>query len=171
MDRRHSKCSHHFILESPNGEWSLGKCGKCSKLDAFPNWMAKSAWMPKSEGTTESKREFLRSKGIKYWARYSIELKQEVIEAATRFGIHAAARQFDIPISTVGLWAKGHSVHNKNSEKYTDSFKLSAIQYYQREGNFKKTAKKLGVPRSTLQSWSRKHLREGKLITHQNQET
>ena len=92
MDQRHSKCAHHFILEAPDGVWSLGRCGKCGKLDAFPNWMAKSAWMPKSEGTTESKREFLRSRGIKYWATYSIEVKQEVVEAASKFGIHEAAR-------------------------------------------------------------------------------
>ena len=172
MDRQHSKCAHHFILESPNGSWALGKCDKCKKFDAFLNWV------PTSTETIESKREFLRSRGIKHWETYSIEIKQEVIQVVSEVGIHQAARKFNIPISTVGLWAKGLSIHNRNSKKYTISFKLSAIQYYLKEGNFKKTAKKLGVPRSTLQSWSRKHsidlanhLRKDKLIISQNQET
>ena len=154
MDRQHTKCAHHFILEAPNGTWSLGICDKCSKIDAFRNWESKF------NDDAESKRNFLRSKGVKYWETYSAEIKSEVVQAASEIGIHEAARKFDIPISTVGLWAKGRSIHDKNSDKYTISFKILAIKYYLKERNFKRTARILGVPRSTLQSWARKAFRK-----------
>ena len=160
MGRQHTKCSHHFILETPNGTWSLGRCDKCNKIDAFRNWESKT------KDDAESKRNFLRSKGVKYWEKYSAETKLQVIEAVSRIGIHEAARKFDIPISTVGLWAKGRSVHDKNSEKYTISFKILAINYYLKERNFKRTARILGVPRSTLQSWARKAFRKSSRLSN-----
>ncbi len=153
MDQQSSKCAHYFIVDSPRESWSLAICRKCNKIDAFLNWK------PLSQNTirvTISKREFLRSKGIKYWETYSDETKNEVIQAVPKLGIHKAAKKFGIPISTVGLWAKGRSRYVKNSAKYPSTFKASALRYYKKEQNFKKVARKLGVPRSTLQSWARK---------------
>jgi len=160
MDRQEPKCIHHFIIESPKGTWSLAVCCKCNKIDAFLNSNADNIWnpTPKIKFMDQHKREFLKSKGVKYSETYTIEQKKKVIQTVERLGINKTARLLGIPISTVGLWGRGQSIHIKNSDKYTTHFKLSAIEYYLKERNFKKVARILGVPRSTLQSWTRKSL-------------
>ena len=155
MEQRPSKCAHYWKIDSPRESWSLGICRKCDKIDAFLNWTPRT----NDKVCIKDKRKFLKSKGIKYWETYTSEVKEEVVEAASKFGIHEAARLFDIPVSTVGLWAKGRSKYIKNSDKYPNTFKISALGYYKKEQNFKKVARKLGVPRSTLQSWARKALK------------
>ena len=163
MGSQSSKCSHYFLVDAPREIWSLAVCHKCNKKDAFLNISISTVWdtaqkVKKIKCVDQSKREFLKAKGVKYWETYTIEKKKEVVQAVEELGIHQTARLFKIPISTVGLWAKGQSIHIKNSDKYTAHFKLFAIGYYLKERNFKKVARRLGVPRSTLQSWARKSL-------------
>jgi len=159
MDQQTSKCIHYFNVESPRETWSLAVCYKCDKIDAFLNWNPTKFGNSVFVGNT-GKREFLKSRGVKYWETYTIEKKKEVIQTVEKLGIHKTARLLEIPISTVGLWAKGQSIHIKNSDKYTPHFKLSAIGYYLKERNFKKVARILGVPRSTLQSWTKKAFKQ-----------
>jgi transposase-like protein len=86
---------------------------------------------------------------------YTATTKQRIIQTAIENGIHEAARRFNAPVSTVALWAKGKSKYKRNAEKYEDSFRLSALHQYHNEQNFRKVARALQIPRSTLQSWVR----------------
>jgi len=84
---------------------------------------------------------------------YTAATKQRIIQTAIENGIHEAARRFNAPVSTVALWARGQSKYKRNAEKYEDSFRLLALHQYHKERNFRKVARALKIPRSTLQSW------------------
>jgi len=32
-------CSHHWQIDTPNGEMSTGRCGKCGQIKVFRNWL------------------------------------------------------------------------------------------------------------------------------------
>jgi hypothetical protein len=36
-DLSSSACAHHWIIESPSGESSIGKCKLCGESRSFPN--------------------------------------------------------------------------------------------------------------------------------------
>ena len=35
---------HHWVVESPNGKESLGKCQECDEERVFPNWIETKEW-------------------------------------------------------------------------------------------------------------------------------
>jgi len=42
---KNGEYEHHWILDSPNGPYSSGKCKKCKKTyDYFPNQSITTAW-------------------------------------------------------------------------------------------------------------------------------
>jgi hypothetical protein len=43
-----SDCNHHWVIESPNGPTSLGRCSSCGELRQFKNSIQITSW--ESEG-------------------------------------------------------------------------------------------------------------------------
>ena len=43
-----SDCNHHWVIESPNGPTSLGRCRTCGELREFKNSIQITSW--ESEG-------------------------------------------------------------------------------------------------------------------------
>jgi len=77
-----------------------------------------------------------------------------------KYGVNITADKLKIPRSTVGLWAKGLS--NKptwafNRSKYSKEFKTEVAEYAIRAKNYYYTAKKYGIPRSSIQNWVREY--------------
>tara|TARA_R100000808_G_scaffold12437_1_gene30950 strand:- start:3319 stop:3750 length:432 start_codon:yes stop_codon:yes gene_type:complete len=134
---------HKWILDSPRGEWSLGRCKHCRNVEAFSNVLP---YEPKM-----SKREFFRSLGVP--KPYTPEEKAPVIEWVKKFGMSSASRQFNIPTPTIHLWTKGQSPLKKISAKYDQGFKDRALKMVDETGNISLTARTFNLPRATLQSW------------------
>ena len=44
-----SDCNHHWIIESPNGPTSIGKCRACGEVREFKNSIQITSW--ESEGS------------------------------------------------------------------------------------------------------------------------
>lgn len=47
VDRSASRpraCSHHWVIEPPNGPFSLGRCKLCGRARKFPNSSEDSIW-------------------------------------------------------------------------------------------------------------------------------
>lgn len=134
---------HHWIVESPDGFWSLGRCKNCHIVDAFPN--------SNREVSEFSKRQFLREKGIS--KPYSEEEKKPIVEYAVRHSVNRASIEFDLPSSTIHNWVQPLGSKTANKDKYTEEFKESCIEKYKETFNFYRTSIETGVPRSTLQTW------------------
>jgi len=148
-------CHHHFILSSKiiNG-WSLARCKRCLSRDAFNiDYRLDSKGIAVSPSSKE-KRQFLRSQGVpltnKYWTDAD---RNEIISSVSTIGINATARKYEIPKSTVGLWAKGLSPNVFNRYKYTNLFKKTVALYAKTINNNRRTAKMFEVPRSSVQVW------------------
>lgn len=139
------KHTHYWILGEPRESWSLGRCKYCRAVDAFPNHS--------DAHNLISKREFLRSHGVS--KPYSDQEKLPVVEYALQYSISRASKQFKLPISTIHNWVRGENLANK--DKYTTEFKVEIVREYEKTNNFYKTARKTGVPRSTLQVWVKQY--------------
>ena len=137
--------SHYWILGAPRESWSLARCKYCKSVDAFPNHY--------DAHNLISKREFLRSYGVS--KPYSDEEKLPVIKFALEYSISGASKKFKFPVSTIHNWVRGENLANK--DKYTTEFKIKIVKEYEKTSNFYKTARKTGVPRSTLQVWVKQY--------------
>jgi hypothetical protein len=49
MERVESDCNHHWVIESPNGPTSVGKCRTCGERREFKNSIQITSW--ESEGS------------------------------------------------------------------------------------------------------------------------
>ena len=38
LSKKQSTCTHHWVIDEPNGAESLGKCKKCRLKKTFKNW-------------------------------------------------------------------------------------------------------------------------------------
>jgi hypothetical protein len=41
--------AHHWVIDEPNGETSLGRCKRCGESKAFKNWLAESDFVTNEE--------------------------------------------------------------------------------------------------------------------------
>ena len=42
--RLRSQCSHHWVIESPDGPTSVGRCKYCGAVKEFSNYLPYSSW-------------------------------------------------------------------------------------------------------------------------------
>jgi transposase-like protein len=145
---------HHYILTNyPNG-WALGRCKWCKVVEPFRQYPQHNSFRQVVPTTLAEKRRFLSSIGITiHSSRWDVSEKEALINSVRKIGIHQTAKKFDVSPSAVGNWAKGLSPYKANSDKYSKEFKLRCVGEYERHQNFYGVAKKMGIPRSTLQRW------------------
>lgn len=88
--------------------------------------------------------------------KYSAK-RAKVQDLVKQYGINGTARMLDMPLSSVGLLAKGVSPKKWNSDKFGKEFKLKVALYAIKAKNNYYTAKKFKVSRGTVQNWVREY--------------
>lgn len=147
-------CKHHYILTNYPDGWALGRCKWCKSVEPFRQYPQYNYLNQVVQTTAEEKRKFLSSIGISiHSSRWEPSEKENLISSVRKIGIHKTAKKFGLSVSTIGLWAKGLSPYKAYSDKYSKEFKLKCIGEYERHQNFYGVAKRMGIPRSTLQRW------------------
>ena len=111
-------CSHHWIIESPRGPWSLATCRKCKKIDAFKNSIHETSWTgpPKNSKDTRNettKEEFLSQREPELspsnGSKYKTEFKVKVVQEVSIYGRTEVRKKHNIPETTLRSWVKLYS--------------------------------------------------------------
>jgi len=112
-------CSHHWIIEPPNGPWSLGTCNKCKEIDAFKNSMPETSWTgPPKKGRDKkneivTKEEFLSQREPELspsnGSKYKTEFKMKVVQEVSIYGRTEVRKKYKIPETTLRSWVKLYS--------------------------------------------------------------
>ena len=127
-------CTHHWIIDSPSGPFSLATCSKCGEHDALRNSIHENAWMQKDakspNNRDESDRQVFLKEKIKEKiaediekiqkakkeraialktstdtnSRYRAEIRTTVLIALLTNPLLATSRKFNIPESTIRGW-------------------------------------------------------------------
>ena len=112
------QCTHHWVVESPNGPWSLAFCKKCGEKDAYPNSLDGSLWTTKEKRQSlvkitgkVSKKEFLKevkktTKAIKVDGKYTNEFKCQAVKEAKLYGRKFVRAKYNLPETTLRGWVK-----------------------------------------------------------------
>lgn len=152
-------CRHHYMINSKitNG-WSLARCKWCLSVEAFKNYYDITKHGQMVPPSSAEKRDFLHSQGIRVTKRHwSIEEQEQIIMSVSRIGITATAKKFNVPSSTVGLWAKGKSPKAYRGKMYNNDFKKKVAQHAESTNNNRKTAKIFNVARGSVQRWRKQY--------------
>ena len=154
-----SMCSHYYVIDRQVVEgWSLARCKWCMCRDAFRSYFDVDSHGQTIRPTLAEKRAFLRSQGVtvtqKQWSK---EERLQVVLSVSRIGVNATARKFNMPPSTVCLWAKGKSPNFFKGTQYPLSFKKEVASYAHSIDNNKKTARTFNVSRGAVQAWRKKY--------------
>ena len=181
-------CIHHWVVESPNGKFSLAKCKKCGEYDAMFNSLTEGAWTQtsgnkKRESSEESERVvFLQEKikedkerikkelqlkeALKTELRkrepiqYTNTVKLEVLLDLTRGKtLTETSKAHNVPIGTVHGWRKTYSNYSKvKTSGNIEIFKKIIIEKTELESNLSSIAKDYDMPRRTLRDWVNKQV-------------
>jgi len=179
-------CIHHWLIESPNGKFSLAKCRKCGKYDAMSNYIPEGAWAPTPtrvtvEDNTERKiflqekikedKERIKKKlvpqeplktelGKRTPIQYTDAVKTQVLLDLIRGKtITETSRINKVPTSTIHGWRTTYSNYPKvKTSGNTDVLKKILIEKIGTEGNISNIAKDYDMPRRTLRDWLKKQV-------------
>jgi len=144
------KCVHHWLIESPNGRFSLAKCKKCGEYDAMPNSMTEGVWAQALAIRGNSKRipivrddtertTFLQEKIKEDKEKIKKELiLQETLEATQRKRV---------PI------------------QYTNAVKIRVLLDLMKGKTITETSKINKVPTSTIHGWRKTYSNYPKVKT------
>jgi len=176
-------CVHHWLIESPNGKFSLAKCKKCGEYDAMSNSIANGVWSqasPKRKPVIKDDIErevFLQEKIKEEKERIKKELvQQKILKAELRKRtpiqytdkvkirvllnlmkgrtIAETSRINKVPTSTIHGWRNTYSNYPKvKTSGNIEIFKKIIIEKIETEGNISNIAKDYDMPRSTLRDW------------------
>jgi hypothetical protein len=174
-------CTHHWLIESPNGPYSLAKCKKCGKYDAMFNSLTETVWAqgtsPKraSEDTINRevflqerikkelvlpvlqeplKKELIKRSPIQYTDAVKTQVLLDLIRGKT---IAEVSRINKVPTSTVHGWRNTYSNYPKvKTSGNTEIFKKIILEKIGTEGNISDIAKEYNMPRRTLRDWAKK---------------
>ena len=123
-----ASCLHHWIIESPNGLWSLATCKKCKKVDAFKNSLDEPLWSPpikslppnvksraiknkdkdmitKEEFLTQMDPQPIKSNGSKY----ETEFKLKIVQETNIYGRTKVRKKYGLPETTLRGWIKRYT--------------------------------------------------------------
>ena len=111
------ECVHRWIMDQPNGPWSLAVCRFCGSKDAFPNsnegsaWTTKGSDLKKTRYNPKSKQEFLRdiSKSGKVNGIYTEAYKKETVREVELYGRKYVRVKYKLPESTLRGWIRKFS--------------------------------------------------------------
>ena len=128
-------CVHHWIIETPNGPFSLAKCKKCGEYDALQNFTVGNAWSQKEiksaksdAGDTEKARKLFFEEKIK-------EDKEKIEKELIQQEILKAELRKRIPI------------------QYTDAVKTRVLLDLINGKTIAETSRVNKVPDSTIRGW------------------
>ena len=149
-----SNCKHHYVLASPNGMWAIAVCKKCRMKTAFRNSLDWDIHKRILEKNFITKFEFLESQNIPIKELIPSDKKEWILPYVEKYGIQGTARKLKLPVSSVGMWAKGKSGMPRNADKYSPSFKKKVLQKIEDNQPHYSIAKEFDMPRTTVQSWA-----------------
>jgi len=180
-------CTHHWLIESPNGPYSLAKCKKCGKYDAMFNSLLEGVWSqtaPAKRASMDSvNREVFRQERIK---EDKERIKKKLVQQEplkTELGKRTPIQYTDtiklqvllnlmkgrtitetskinkVPTSTIRDWRKTYSNYPKvKTSGNTEIFKKIIIEKIEIGSNISNVAKDYGMPRRTLRDWLKKRV-------------
>ena len=127
-------CTHHWIIDSPSGPFSLATCSKCGEHDALRNSIHENAWMQKEVKGTPKRDEVDRQTFLKE------KIKEKIVE--DREKIKKVKRE-----RALALEAMKDSLGNYSPEiKATVLITLLTTPLI-------KTSRKFNIPESTIRGW------------------
>ena len=171
-------CTHHWLIESPNGPYSLAKCKKCGKYDAMFNSLLEGAWSqttPSKRASEDTinrevflqerikkepvlqdplKKELVKRSPIQYTDAVKTQILLDLIRGKT---ITETSRINKVPTSTIHGWRNTYSSYPKvKTSGNTEIFKKIILEKIGTEGNLSDIAKEYNMPRRTLRNWAKK---------------
>ena len=177
-------CIHHWIVETPNGPFSLAKCKKCGEYDAVKNFMGEHTCTQKeAKGTVPNdterermvffkekvqedrnrlsekrKRSVTKKKSVRIITKHEdISKINALIDLAKGISIKETSKKHDIPSSTLHDWKKIYSDYEKvKTSGNVEILKLILVEKIKIEKNVSKIAQNYNVPRRTLRGWVEK---------------
>jgi hypothetical protein len=64
-EKKRGKCSHYWIIDSPNGPTSVGRCKYCGAVKEFDNYLPYSSWAEEKAASRGRHRHRGPAKGEK----------------------------------------------------------------------------------------------------------
>jgi len=178
-------CIHLWMIESPNGKFSLAKCKKCGEYNAMLNALPEGGWTASApskrapvddterkmflqerikEDKERIKEELIQQEILKAELRkrtpiqYTNTVKTQVLLDLTRgLTITETSRIHKVPPSTIHDWKKIYFNYSKAKiSGNIEIFKKIIIEKIEIESNISNIAKDYDMPRRTLRDWIKK---------------
>jgi len=133
-------CTHYWIIESPDGKFSLAKCKKCGKYDAMLNALPEGGWLAHSPSKRIHVHEDIERK---VFLRKRIKENEESI------------KEEKIKEETVLQKPLKTELMKKSPIQYTDIIKFQVLLDLMKGKTVTETSRINKVPTSTIHGWKK----------------